>query len=159
MVLSKSLEAFLKWLKKLPRRHRINLTHNLVNFMPNCAIEIDEKSLEEFEIWLRLQSFCPAKEIGAALAIKGIIDLTVMSGITGASQWKVQAENVDALIEKWSAEPGKENKVAWLQSHRKSLEFNAAQSVKMKEAWIALCKQHFTNEALKQTMLCPDINH
>jgi len=128
--------------------------------MPNCEIDYrSEDCLEEFECWLRVQSLHPAKEIGAALAIKGIIELTVMDGITGASQWKVQAENVDTLIEKWSAEPEKEYKVVWLQSHRKSLEFNAAQTAKMKEAWLELCKRHFTNEALKENLLCPEINY
>lgn len=159
MMSLRSLEAFLVWLKNLPDRHRKNVIHNIVQFMPNCEIDYSpEGGLREFESWLRVQSLHPAKEIGAAIAVKAILDFTIMDGITGASQWKEQAENVDTLIEKWSTDPDKENKIVWLQSHRESLEFNAAQAMKMKETWVDLCELHFTNAALKDSLLNREIN-
>jgi hypothetical protein len=151
--------VFLDCLKKLPIRHRESLVSNLINFMPNCEIDAGEGCLEESENWLRRQSLRPAKKIGSALAIKAIIEFTVVQHITRISQCEEQAEKIDFLIQECSSEPDKENKTSWLQSHRESLEFNAAQAVRMKETWVDICGFHFANEALKDGLLNREINY
>lgn len=153
------LEVFLGWLKKLPPRHRKNIVYCIVEFMPVCDLDSRSgKYLSRFEFWLREQSTSPAKELGLALAMKAIIDFTIMSAIIDYDQWETQVRNVDSLIRSLSADKRNKLTIEKLKAHQAKLQFNSAQSIKMKKSWIKLCDVYFSDKALKESLLHPVVD-
>lgn len=154
---SNSLNAFVEWLEEQPQRLKLHIVLLMANLMPGCTIDIRSDFVyDQFIIWLRAQSLCPAKTIGTSLAIKAIANFSVMDGILGGNQWKAQAKNMDLLIQKEHFEEEREINVKHLQERKAALQFHSAQAIKMKVSWKELCEQYFTNEALRAQLISTD---
>lgn len=150
---STSLIAFLEWLQKQPERLRLHLVQLVAELMPGCNVTVHSDNVcEQFNLWLHNLSPCPAKAIGAILAIKSIVNFCVMDNIRDLNQWKEQTKNIDALIKKMRSDGNCESRILRLQQHRETLQFHCAQAVEMKASWINLCEIHFTNDAIRSQL-------
>lgn len=152
-MIKNSLDAFEEWFNSLPPEHKTDIAAMVSCLFPGMdVLPIPGTNFEnQFIGWISSQKTDSLKTIGTILALKAIIDYSIMNNRDSKEDWKETAEKMKITTALIKQRLGNEHG-EMIENISQQSPLRSAQWINSAASWKKLCEEHFTKENLDKIM-------